>query len=104
MEAKLERRGDGGFQVAGDMTFATTPALLETSRALFRDGRELRLDLTGVEHADSAGLALLFEWLAQARRQGSSLSIRGLPESLLSLARLCQLDGELAKLAENPAR
>jgi phospholipid transport system transporter-binding protein len=61
-----------------------------------RDVKALTLDLSKVQQTDSAGLALLLEWLAQANRQGCRVSIQGLPASLLSVARMCHLDGLLA--------
>ena len=97
-EAKIEKRSDGGFLVSGDMTFATTPKLLEISKELFRQTQDLRLDLSGVEQADSASLALLLEWLVWTRENGGRLSVRGLPEAMLALARLCQLEAELQLL------
>ncbi len=67
------------------MTFATTRKLLAESKSLFQEEEDLNLDLAEVEHADSAGLALLLEWIAQAKEKGGMVSINGMPKSLLAL-------------------
>ena len=67
---------------------ATAGDLLETSRTLFADSDNLRIDLGGVTKVDSAALALLIEWLRQARQHKHTIHIEGMPDKLLSIARL----------------
>ncbi|MEN8167685.1 MAG: STAS domain-containing protein [Pseudomonadota bacterium] len=99
MKAKLDRDGEKDFHVTGDMTFATARKLLVESKNLFEKSQRINLHLGRVERADSAGLALLLEWLSQAERMGGELIIDGIPESILAIARLCQVD----RLLETPA-
>lgn len=100
-ETKIGKQGESEFQVTGDMTFATTRKLLAESKALFQAAEDLNLDLAEVEHTDSAGLALLLEWISQAKEKGGKLSIKGMPESLLAIARLCQLESTLESFVVN---
>ena len=51
--------------------------------------------LKGVTRADSAGLALLLEWLRRSERAGCSISFVNVPEQLMSIARICGLEGIL---------
>ena len=76
------------FKVSGEMVFATTPRLLTEGMSLFSLGGELILDLSGVVRSDSAGLALLLEWMDQAKRFGAKLRFRNVPDSLMGIARL----------------
>ena len=46
------------------------------------------LDLSGVEAADSAAIALVFSAMRQARQSGASLVCTGLPPSFTTLAEL----------------
>ena len=46
------------------------------------------LDLSGVETADSAALALVFSAMRQARQSGRTLACTGLPDSFTTLAEL----------------
>ena len=74
---------------SGELTFATAArALQEGSRALAQGARS-RLDLEGVTHADSAGLACVLALLAQASRLGKKLAVADPPDGLRALAEVC---------------
>ncbi len=53
--------------VGGELTFQTVPGLYRESAGWFAGEGELVIDLAAVTRADSAGLALLVEWLKRAR-------------------------------------
>lgn len=99
-EAKIDKEEESRFRVSGDMTFATTRKLLADSKALFQKSKNLNLNLANVNHADSAGLALLLEWIAEAEQMGGEISIEGMPESLLAIAKLCQMEETLNAVSE----
>jgi phospholipid transport system transporter-binding protein len=103
-ETKIDRQGDSDFRISGDMTFETTRKLLNESKALFQDIEDIKLDLAQVEHVDSAGLALLLEWITQAKQKGGKISLKDMPESLLAIARLCQVDSTLDSLVEKKSQ
>jgi phospholipid transport system transporter-binding protein len=88
----LEQATDGSFRLLGELGFATVPEVLESGRRLFSGGGTLTLDLSGVSRVDSAGLALLVEWVREGRRQGRTLAFTGVPEQLLSIARISGLE------------
>ncbi len=92
MPPRIEPAGAGEFRIHGDLVFETVGDLLPAGEALFRDHRSLRLDLSGVGDSDSAGIALLLEWLAAARRRGGRIQFLGLPDSMLRIARLSNLE------------
>lgn len=71
----------------GDLTIATVSRHLNAGRARLASG-PMCVDLSRVTEADSAALALLFDWLRTARKSGNRLSIRGLPDGMRSLAEL----------------
>ncbi|RYZ59182.1 MAG: STAS domain-containing protein, partial [Proteobacteria bacterium] len=52
-------------------------------------------DLGGVDAVDSAGLALLIGWLADAKRTGGTLRYTGIPDRLLAIARISEVDALL---------
>lgn len=85
--------GEGALQVEGDLTFATVVTLLDDSRELLgRSTEPLTVDLSAVGRADSAGLALLIEWMRRARAAERTLEFRAMPAQLHSLARASGLD------------
>lgn len=54
-----------------------------------------RVDLSDLVDADSATLAVLIAWVAQARARGGELRYHNAPQTLLNLARLSDVDGLL---------
>ena len=89
---KLNELGDGRFELAGAMSFETADRILRASERLFRGHRRLSIDFSGVDDADSAGLALLIEWKSQARREGGDIRYSSLPQSILAIARTAEVD------------
>ncbi len=64
-EATLVDNGAGNWLLQGDLGFESVPALLQQAGISMRGKQHLRVDLKGVTRADSAGLALLVEWLRE---------------------------------------
>ncbi|MGE0371222.1 MAG: lipid asymmetry maintenance protein MlaB [Gammaproteobacteria bacterium] len=95
-EVRADPGDPSALSVSGELNFATVPALLERGAALLAaGGGRIRLDLGGVTRADSAGLALLIEWLRLARSRRASLEIVNMPAQLRAIARVSGLDGIL---------
>lgn len=90
-------RGDGQFAVRGDLTFKTAGIALEESKELFADHSILEIDLSGVNKADSAGLALLLEWVNWAKNYVREIRFRGVPDEILSMAQISEVDDMLSK-------
>lgn len=88
-------RGHSRFGVEGVLDFDTAARLLGESRRQFVGKGHMEVDLQGVRGANSAGLALLLEWLELAHRHGISLRFRNLPESIARLAAITNLTGLL---------
>lgn len=74
-------------RIGGVVTVDTTGTLLRELLPQIDRGVD-SLDFSGVEHADSAALALIFSALRHARQAGRTLSCSGLPASFTTLAEL----------------
>lgn len=74
-------------RLVGELIISNAASVLKESDAWLVDGVET-VDLSGVTESDSAALALLLEW--QKRRP--SIWFAGAPESMLSVAKLSNLD------------
>jgi phospholipid transport system transporter-binding protein len=91
----------GRIVVTGELTFASArdarqlgTLVLESSRA-----ERLVIDCAAVTRADSAGLAVLLDWLAWARRKSRVIEFQNLPQSLVAIARISEVDGLLTATA-----
>lgn len=87
--------GVGVVGVTGPVTFATAGQLLDAGQAVFSRQADVTINLHEVTSVDSAGLALLLEWLRQARANGRAVRFLGIPEKLLAIARLSGVEALL---------
>jgi phospholipid transport system transporter-binding protein len=75
----------------GHLNMDTVPALFATGLRRLEQ-QDLLVDFSGVETVDSAAVSMLLGWERAAQRTERVLSVIGLPEDLLSLARLYGVD------------
>jgi phospholipid transport system transporter-binding protein len=92
VDAVLEAAGEGRWKLSGDLGFGTVSRLLKVSRGNFSGAEAIEVDLAGVTRADSAGLALLVEWLRVAEQTGRPMSFVNMPAQMQSIARICGLE------------
>jgi phospholipid transport system transporter-binding protein len=74
-------------RIAGAVTVDSVGSLLRELQPLLANDIDT-LDFSGVEHADSAALALIFSAMRYARQAGHTLVCSGLPASFTTLAEL----------------
>jgi len=91
-KAQLEPLGGGRFRVSGVLDAGTVGALLKQSRGEFASAGQLELDLASVAEADSAGLALLIEWMRIAKEAGRSIRFDNVPGQISALARISEVE------------
>jgi phospholipid transport system transporter-binding protein len=88
----IESLSAGRLQARGAMTFENAARALQAGLNLIPRSGHCTIDLSGVTEADSAGLAVLVEWLATSRVRGSTIHYESLPAQLLAIARISDLD------------
>lgn len=90
----ISESGDGRIAVTGELTFATAREARQVGLLALEGSRAERIvvDCAGVTRADSAGLAVLLDWLAWGRRKSRAVSLTNLPESLVAIARISEVD------------
>lgn len=97
--ARIEALGAGRFRVSGVLNAATVTDLLKQSRERFAGVPQVEVDLAAVTEGDSAGLALLLEWLRQARLAKQEIHFRNMPAQIGALARISEVDDLLSSSA-----
>ena len=75
--------------VNGVLSFDTATAALQAIRSALVAGGAKELDLAGVSHSDSAGLACVVAAVADA---GRPVRVVGMPAGMLALAQVCEVD------------
>src|SRR5579863_2217449 len=85
--------GSGTFRLEDALTFATVPTLRQPGLELIAAAPgDVQFDLECVPLTDSAGLALLIDWLAEARARQRTLRYLKVPEALSELAKLSDVE------------
>jgi phospholipid transport system transporter-binding protein len=87
---------DQRSRVVGSLDFATVNTLLPVGSDAISRGEAAVIDLAGVTHSDSSGLALLIEWLSVAKAAQRTLRYENMPTQLHQLARLSEIEDLLA--------
>lgn len=90
--ASIQRAPDGRLLVSGELDFGTVTRLNGAAGTLLEAAATLRVDLQGISRSDSAGLALLIEWMRVARRRGKPIEFLNIPAQMLAIARVSGLD------------
>lgn len=85
-------QGQGAFIIDGNLTFATIDKKTVKSLGFIASAQQVIIDLSRVTNIDSAGLALIIEWLKYARLNDVQLLLDNTPEQLIKLATLSGFD------------
>ncbi|HEY8096610.1 MAG TPA: STAS domain-containing protein [Methylobacter sp.] len=80
------------FIIDGDLTFATIDKQTLKSFSFLNSAKEVTIDLSRVSSTDSAGLALMIEWIKYSRQNRTQIAFKNIPEQLLNLAKLSGFD------------
>ncbi len=85
---RIQEQKPGRFVIDGNLTFSTINKNSVKSLSLPKSAQHVIFDLKGVTTTDSAGLALIIEWIKFARDRNIQLLFDNIPDQLLSIARL----------------
>src|SRR5210317_1966651 len=96
---ELQDMGEGRFALTGEITFETAERVLLASEEPFEQHTRIEVDLAGVTKADSAGLALLLEWITWANHTVREIRFLSMPERILAIARTTEVE-QLLKRGE----
>ena len=83
----------GHCVLSGVLDFHTTRTALERVRPVIEQQTRVEIDLGAVSSANSAGLALLIECQALASLHQHQVQFSNIPEGLLQLADVCEVNG-----------
>ncbi len=90
--ATFEVQEDGRSRVLGSLDLTSVGALLKAGSDAVRQGRAAVIDLQGITSSDSAGLALLIEWLSVAKAAQQPLRYDNMPVQLHQIAGLSDVE------------
>jgi len=88
----LIKQSAGHYFIEGDLTFSSLNKKNTQSFDFLKKTDQTCINLSSVTAVDSAGLALLLEWLKHSKKYDTKLVFNNLPHQLLTLATLSGLD------------
>ncbi len=99
---RLTEESPGYYTLEGSLTFASIDKQTPKSFGYLKGIDSICIDLSQVEATDSAGLALMIEWIRISRMNRVQLRFKNIPEQLLALAKLSGFD-ETEYFASKPS-
>ncbi|MCD6038895.1 MAG: Sulfate transporter/antisigma-factor antagonist [Gammaproteobacteria bacterium] len=84
---------DHRLRVSGELNFKTVEALWKQSLPFLSSQQSsIDIDLSQITMSNSAGLALLVEWLKYAKRENKTIIFHGIPPQLQSIAKVAAVN------------
>jgi phospholipid transport system transporter-binding protein len=96
-EFVLEPGGANAYRARGALNFDSATRAFARGADVLRPGAAVEMDLSNVGEGDSAGLAVLIEWLAIARSRNVALRYTGIPSGILAIARIAEIEDLLTR-------
>ena len=96
---KVTQPAAGVFLLSGELNRNTVNSCWPTSLSDLlhsSKGQTPLIDLAGVSDADTAGLAWLLNLLRDAKKQNITLKLKNVPETIINLAKISDVDGFLS--------
>jgi len=92
----LKKTPHNQFELTGELTFETVPVKYgQIQTLLHQQSADLIIDLSGVIRADSAGVAMVMEWVRMARQNGKHIEFMNAPDQMMSIIRMSGLENIL---------
>jgi anti-anti-sigma factor len=92
MEYKLSINAQDILCVSGRIDLNNVIKACAEGRELIDTLAAVRVDLSGLEQADSTSLAMLIDWVRSAKAQHKDIGFSNMPQFMLDLGRVCGLD------------
>lgn len=83
---------NGIFIISGEIDFAAAMDLYEKSLPLLAKADDLSFDFSEVKSSNSAGLALILQWIKYAREKKKIIRVKELSADLLSIAKVAGVE------------
>ncbi len=92
-KAQLISSTEGKLSLFGAIDYDNAPSLaLQFDTYLTTKRTELSLDMSGLTHSNSAGMALLIDCFKKAQKKGITLQFGSVPPQLARIAALTRVD------------
>lgn len=101
-DLQIHEQQPGRYLIDGELTFASINRNSVKLLPFPPKTQQITLDFMQVTTTDSAGLALLLEWLKYARKSRVQLVFENIPAQLIAIAKLSGLEAMIRPTAHQP--
>jgi len=84
---------DNRYLISGDLNFNNVMSVYQKSLQQTEKSSELIFDFSQLHSTDSAGLALMVEWIKLSKQLNKPIHFHHLSEDIMSLAKAAGVDG-----------
>lgn len=84
---------DNRYMIGGDLSFDNVMSVYQKSLEQSGNSSELIFDFSRLHSTDSAGLALIVEWIKLSKQLSKPIHFYHLSEDIMSLAKAAGVDG-----------
>ncbi|MGJ8680680.1 STAS domain-containing protein [Paraglaciecola sp.] len=101
-ELKLVVQKQGHFELSGDLNRETVPFCKQQTFLALKafnqasPSEKAILDMSGIEHSDTAGLAWLINLLKYCKQHKILLQLKNIPQTIVNLAKISDVDNFLS--------
>lgn len=78
--------------LSGELDFSNVEAVYQKSLAQWKNSSDICIDFSKLKSANSAGLALMVEWLKLANQQNKTIQFKTVSQDLLAIAKVAGMD------------
>ena len=101
VNAELRMTSSSCACLSGDLLNSTIIEVIEPGKHLLsKAGSEWTVDMSGVGRVSSVGVALILEWLRAANEQNTTLKIKNLPQHMLPIIDISDLQPVIEPLLD----
>lgn len=98
MSLSLHQQSPIAWQLKGHFDVASITKMIKPGYRMINqapDNATVAVDLSGVEHADSASVALLLDWWRYAKTKNKSVTFTNLPQKMQDIINVSNLENIL---------
>ena len=99
--SQIEKQEDR-LVVSGDLNFSTVPRLWQDSLVLLAASPKWNFDLAKINFSNSAGLALLIEWVKYAKKMQKEIYFHHIPAQFRSIIDATSMNECVSLISNNP--
>lgn len=89
---------DNKFHLTGDLDFSNVMTIYNKSLKQMRDQSTLTFDFAALKSSNSAGFALLIEWIKFAKKNNLPIYFENLTQDILAIAKTTGIDKLIANM------